>query len=117
MVNQIRLCPGDVHQATLEFCNKHKILLEAYSPLGTGQVFEVEQMQELARKYDKSIAQICLRWSLQCGYLPLPKSVTPSRIEENAQIFDFELSKEDVDMMTNLVGVCGTATDPDQTNF
>lgn len=117
MVNQIRLCPGDIHKETVEYCKKNDILLEAYSPLGTGQVFDVAQMKELAKKYDKSIAQICLRWSLQMGYLPLPKSVKPNHIEANADIFDFELNDADVEMMANLTDCCGRAKDPDETNF
>jgi diketogulonate reductase-like aldo/keto reductase len=117
MVNQIRLCPGDIHKETTDYCQKNNIILEAYSPLGTGQVFDVPEMKELAKLYHKSIAQICLRWSLQMGYLPLPKSVTLERIEENAQLFDFELNSGDVEMMANLTDCCGTSKDPDETNF
>ena len=117
MVNQIRLCPGDVHKETLDYCKKHNMILEAYSPLGTGKVFDVDAMKDLAQKYGKTIAQICLRWSLQKNFLPLPKSVTPNRIEENADIFDFELNDEDVEMMTKMTGCCGTSKDPDKTSF
>ncbi len=117
MVNQIRLCPGETQPETSQYCRQHNILLEAYSPLGTGQVFEVPEMKTLAEKYGKSIAQICLRWSLQMGYLPLPKSVTPSRIKENAEIFDFELSAEDVETIASLKDCCGPTKDPDTTTF
>lgn len=117
MVNQIRLCPGDTQDELVAYCRKHNILLEAYSPLGTGKIFEVPQMQALAKKYNKSIAQVCIRWSLQMGFLPLPKSVTPSRILENAQIFDFELADEDVKAIAGLKGVCGYSHDPDQAMF
>lgn len=117
MVNQIRLCPGETQPETSEYCRAHNILLEAYSPLGTGKVFEVPEMQQLAEKYGKTIAQICLRWSLQMGYLPLPKSTTPSRIRENTQIFDFELSEEDVKLIANLKDCCGPTKDPDTINF
>lgn len=117
MVNQIRLCPGETQPKTTEYCKEHNILLEAYSPLGTGRVFEVPEMKELSEKYHKSIAQICLRWSLQMGYLPLPKSVTPSRIKENVDIFDFELSTSDVEVIANLKGCCGETKDPDSITF
>lgn len=117
MVNQIRLCPGETQPETSEYCRAHNILLEAYSPLGTGKVFDVPEMQQLAEKYGKTIAQICLRWSLQMGYLPLPKSTTPSRIRENTQIFDFELSEEDVKLIANLKDCCGPTKDPDTINF
>jgi diketogulonate reductase-like aldo/keto reductase len=117
MVNQIRLCPGETQPKISEYCKEHQILLEAYSPLGTGRVFEVPEMKALSDKYNKSIAQICLRWSLQMGYLPLPKSVTKERIRENTHIFDFELSNEDVKMIGNLKECCGPTRDPDTTDF
>ncbi len=117
MVNQIRLCPGETQEEVTKYCREHNILLEAYSPLGTGQVFDVPEMKQLSEKYNKSIAQICLRWSLQMGYLPLPKSVTPARIKENAEVFDFELSTEDVSLIAGLKECCGPTKDPDTTNF
>jgi diketogulonate reductase-like aldo/keto reductase len=117
MVNQIRLCPGDTQEDVTSYCRSHNILLEAYSPLGTGLIFESPEMQELAQKYGKTIAQICIRWSLQMGFLPLPKSVTTSRIKENADVFDFELSAGDVDFIANLKGCCGFSANPDTTTF
>ena len=117
MVNQIRLCPGDTQDETVDWCREHGMVLEAYSPLGIGQIFEVPEMQKLAEKYQRSIAQVCIRWSLQRGYLPLPKSVTPSRIQENLKVFDFELSDEDVQLIADLKGCVGYASDPDRTNF
>lgn len=117
MVNQIRLCPGDTQDETVDWCRAHGMVLEAYSPLGIGQIFEVPEMQKLAEKYQRSIAQVCIRWSLQRGYLPLPKSVTPSRIQENLKVFDFELSDEDVQLIADLKGCVGYASDPDRTSF
>lgn len=117
MVNQIRLCPGETQEAATSYCKANNIQLEAYSPLGTGRVFEVKEMQELSKKYKKSIAQICIRWSLQMGYLPLPKSVTPERIRENSDVFDFELSSEDVARIASLTECCGPTRDPDTANF
>lgn len=113
MVNQIRLCPGDTQDATVEYCRSKNILLEAYSPLGTGKIFGVPEMKALAEKYGKSVAQLCIRWSLQRGYLPLPKSVTPERIRENAEVFDFELEAADVRQIAGLKGRVGYAADPD----
>ncbi|MDP4088697.1 MAG: aldo/keto reductase [Bacillota bacterium] len=117
MVNQIRLCPGDTQDEVAAYCKAHNILLEAYSPLGTGLVFSSSEMQALADKYEKTIAQLCIRWSLQMGFLPLPKSVTTSRIKENAEVFDFELSKEDVKLIADLKGICGLSKDPDKISF
>lgn len=113
MVNQIRLCPGDTQDEVVEYSRAHNMLLEAYSPLGMGKIFSVPEMIALAEKYERSIAQICIRWSLQRGYLPLPKSVTPSRIEENAKVFDFTLTPEDVQLIADLKGCVGYSTDPD----
>ena len=113
MVNQIRLCPGETQDETVEYSRAHHILLEAYSPLGVGRIFDVPEMKALAEKYGKSIAQICIRWSLQRGYLPLPKSVTPSRIRENTDVFGFELEPEDVQLIADLKGCVGYAVDPD----
>lgn len=117
MVNQIRLCPGDTQDELVQYCRERNILLEAYSPLGTGQIFKVPEMQALAEKYHKSIAQICIRWSLQNGFLPLPKSVTAERIRENIDVFGFELSDEDVGLIAGLTGCVGLSKDPDTTNW
>lgn len=117
MVNQIRLTPGDPQTALVNYCRDHGMLLEAYSPLGTGKIFEVPEMKELAEKHHKTVAQIALRWSLQMGFLPLPKSVHENRIQENADIFDFELSGEDMALIAELKDVAGTASDPDTATF
>jgi diketogulonate reductase-like aldo/keto reductase len=116
-VNQIRLCPGDVDAQTVDFCRQHDMLLEAYSPLGQGLIFDVQEIKDLADKYHKNIAQIALRWSLQMGFIPLPKSITVERIKSNTEIFDFKLEDEDVAMLTNLTGRCGESKDPDSVPF
>jgi diketogulonate reductase-like aldo/keto reductase len=117
MVNQIRLCPGDTQDEVVAYCKDRNILLQAYSPLGTGLIFEVPEMKDLAQMYGKTIAQICIRWSLQMGFLPLPKSVTESRIKENADVFDFKLSAQDVQVISNLKGCCGYSQNPDAATF
>lgn len=117
MVNQIRLCPGDTKDELVAYCHARRMLLEAYSPLGTGKVLQVPEVRALAQKYGKTAAQICIRWSLQMGFLPLPKSVTESYIRENADVFDFELSAEDVRLLAELLCECGSASDPDKTTF
>lgn len=117
MVNQIFLAPGELQPEVVKYGEDHDMILEAYSPLGTGKIFTVPEMQALAEKHGKSIAQIALRWSLQHGFLPLPKSVHAERIEENAEIFDFELSEEDMQTIDALDGVVGKAKDPDTATF
>ena len=114
MVNQIRLCPGDTQDEVVDYCRANNILLQAYSPLGSGKIFEVPEMKALAEKYGKTIAQIAIRWSLQRGYLPLPKSTSPARIRENADVFDFELEETDVELIANLKGCVGYSANPDE---
>lgn len=117
MVDQIRLCPGCTQDEVVDYCRKNNILLEAYSPLRRGQVSEVEEINKIASKYGKSASQIAIRWSLDMGFLPLPKSVTPSRIRDNLNVFDFELTKDEVETLKNLTGCAGLAPDPDTMPF
>lgn len=113
MVNQIRLCPGDRQDLLVKYCRDRSMLLEAYSPLARGRVFDEPLLKALSEKYGKSIAQVSIRWSLQMGFLPLPKSVTKIRIEENTDVFNFELSNEDFKAISQLEGCCGYSRDPD----
>ena len=117
MVNQIRLCPGNIQAETVKFCRERNILLEAYSPLATGRVFESKELEEIGKKYNKSVAQICVRWSIQMEFLPLPKTSTPSRMVENADIFNFNLSEEEVKLLSDMTGEFGSFTDPDTTTW
>ena len=91
MVNQIEYHPGHTQDEVVDFCRKHDILVEAWSPIGSGRLLENEDLKEIAEHYGKSVAQLCIRYVLQNNVLPLPKSVTPSRIEENTDVFDFEI--------------------------
>lgn len=116
-VNQIRLCPGDVPKALIEYCREKDILLEGYSPLGTGKIFKVIEMIEIAKKHATTVAKVALKWSIQKGFVPLPKSITPERIEANADFLSIELTEEDMAIIDGLDGVCGYATDPDTTQW
>lgn len=117
MVNQLKLCPGVTQPEAVKYCREKGIAIEAYSPFGTGQVFRSEQIQSLCTKYQRTAGQICLRWSIQMGFIPLPKSVTPARIRENLNVFDFELSAEDVELISGMEGCCEPAIDPDTITF
>ncbi|MBU1145751.1 MAG: aldo/keto reductase [Firmicutes bacterium] len=101
-INQIYLCPGALQTETVLYAKNYDILIEAYSPFATGRLFKVEQIHEIAKKYNRSAAQLAIRWSLQHGFLPLPKSVTPARIESNFDVFDFEISEEDMMIIDHL---------------
>jgi len=110
-VNQIELHPWLGRQDIVSWCSDRNVVLEAYSPLVRGTRANDPLLVPLAKKYGKSSAQILLRWSLQKGFVALPKSVTLSRIEENKDIFDFELSEEDMaKLSTNSYEPC--AWDP-----
>lgn len=115
-VNQVLLAPGCPQKELTAFCNEHDILLEAYSPLGTGSIFSNETAKEVAEENNKSVAQVALRWSLQKGFLPLPKSVTPKNIKANLDIFDFTLSDEDMAKLDSLQGV-KAQEDPDKVGW
>ena len=117
MVNQIEYHPGQIQQETVSFCKENNILIEAWSPLGNGRMLSNNVLLEIAKKYNKSAAQLCLRWCLQNGVLPLSKSVTPSRIEENADIFDFEIFGSDMEKINNLPYIGGSGKDPDEVDF
>jgi diketogulonate reductase-like aldo/keto reductase len=100
-VNQIELSPFNYQKQrrVVEFCNERQIRLMAYSPLGVGEALDDRRVVELAKRYNKTAAQLLLRWSLQHDFIVIPKSDNPQRIEENAQIFDFEISAEDMQAM------------------
>ncbi|WP_434305649.1 aldo/keto reductase [Clostridium botulinum] len=114
MVNQVEFHPQLIQKELMEFCSKNNIQLEAWSPLMRGKVFEIELLQDLAKKYDKTISQIVLRWDLQMGVVTIPKSVTQSRIKDNADIFDFEISKEDMDRIQQLDKGLRAGSDPNK---
>ncbi len=100
--NQIFLNPGDAQKATVDFSQPYGILTEAYSPLATGRLFQVEKLQEMAKKYSVTLAQLAIRWSLQRGFLPLPKSVTPERIVNNLDVFGFDIAAADLAAMEQI---------------
>jgi len=95
-VNQVEFHPELLQPELLQYCQKRGIQLEAWSPIMKGRVNDVPLMQELAAKYGKTPVQIVLRWDIQKGVVTIPKSVTSERIISNTNIFDFELSKEDM---------------------
>lgn len=117
MVNQIEFHPGQMQKETITFCKKNNILVEAWSPLGTGKMLSNTLLTDIAAKYHKSAAQLCIRWCLQNNILPLPKSVTPARIRENADVFDFIISDEDMKQINEIPYFGGSGLDPDNIDF
>ncbi|MEZ0482188.1 aldo/keto reductase [Planococcus sp. SSTMD024] len=103
VLNQIECHPYLAQNELKEFCAQHNIFVEAWSPLDQGgEVLQDEVIQKIAEAHKKSPAQIVLRWHLQNNTIVIPKSVTPSRIEENFKVFDFELSEEDMNQINGL---------------
>ncbi|WP_297995283.1 aldo/keto reductase [uncultured Clostridium sp.] len=96
MVNQIEVHPCFSQKEIVNYCNNYKIQVIGWSPIMKGQLLEVPLMIDLAEKYNKTIAQIALRWHIQKGIIPIPKSSHYGRIADNIDIFNFELSEEDM---------------------
>lgn len=101
-VNQIKFSPFDLEKDVLEFCKDRHIVVEAYSPLTRGSHLGDKTISALATKYGKTPAQLLLRWCIEHGTVPIPKSSHPDRIKENMNVFDFKLSPEDVRLLDSL---------------
>jgi diketogulonate reductase-like aldo/keto reductase len=116
-VNQIEFHPLLVQPKLLNFCQENEIQVEAWAPLMEGHIVNEPSVQKIAKKYDKTPAQIALRWDLQHGVVTIPKSVHANRIAENAQIFDFELSQTDMKELDALDEGKRVGPDPDNFDF
>lgn len=102
MINQVQMHPQCPQEEMIAYCKENKILPEAWSPLIQGQAFKRELLIETAKKYGVSVAQLCIRWIFQKGAVPVPKSATPERIQNNADIFGFTISDEDMENIATL---------------
>ena len=109
VVNQVEFSPFEYRKALLDSCRESGIALEAYSPLGTGRHIHTEAVGQIAQRHDRTPAQVLLRWCIEQGVLVIPKSVHRDRIEQNAQIFDFHLSDQDLRELSALDRTNGTA--------
>lgn len=117
MVNQVEYHPRLTQKEIQAFCQEHGIQLEAWSPLMQGQLLDNLVLQEIANKYNKTIAQVILRWDLQNGVVTIPKSTKEHRIVENSTIFDFELTKEEMQRINELNQNHRVGPDPDNFDF
>ena len=113
-VNQIEFHPYLYEEQVplLDFCKRHNIVVEAYSPLAHGRKSGDNRLSELAAKYNKSPAQIILRWCIQHGTVPLPKTTNPDHVRENIEVFDFELSADEMASINALSDGTRTCWDP-----
>lgn len=115
-VNQVEFHPFlyEDQKDLLKFCKLHHIVVEAYSPLAHGKRMHESTVREIANKYNKTNAQIILRWCIQHGTVPLPKSGDPDHMKQNIDIFDFELKDEDMDAINGLSDGMRTCWDPNK---
>jgi len=116
-VNQVEFHPRLVQRDLLDFCRQQGIVQEAWSPLMKGKAAEVPLLRELAGKYGKTPSQVVLRWDLQHGVVTIPKSVRRERLEENADVFDFELSTDEMAKIDALDRGERIGADPDHFSF
>ncbi|MCC2528142.1 glyoxal/methylglyoxal reductase [Bacillus halotolerans] len=117
MVNQVEFHPRLTQKELRDYCKKQGIQLEAWSPLMQGQLLDNAVLTQIAEKYNKSVAQVILRWDLQHEVVTIPKSIKEHRIIENADIFDFELSQEDMDKIDALNQDERVGPNPDELLF
>lgn len=117
MVNQIEMHPHLQQEELRAYSAKHQIQLEAWRPIMMGKVQELQALQEIAKKYGKGAVQVSLRWLYQLGVSAIPKSVNPIRIQQNADIFDFELNSAEMAIIGSLNQNRRLGPDPDNFNF
>lgn len=117
MVNQIECHPLLTQEMLRDFCANHNIAVTAWSPLGRGNILQNATLQTISNEINKSTAQAILRWHYQNGVITIPKSVTPKRIIENANIFDFELTNEQMIQINKLNENKRFGKDPDNFQF
>lgn len=117
MVNQVEYHPRLTQKDLKAFCREYGIQLEAWSPLMQGQLLDHQVLKDIANKYGKSPAQVILRWDLQNGVVTIPKSTKAHRIAENAQVFDFALTDEEMERIDGLNQNKRVGPDPDNFDF
>ncbi|WP_242264010.1 aldo/keto reductase [Bacillus cereus group sp. BfR-BA-01400] len=117
MINQVEYHPRLTQKELQAFCKEQGIQMEAWSPLMQGQLLDNETLQEIAEKHGKTTAQVILRWDLQNGVITIPKSTKEHRIIENADVFNFELTKEDMEKIDALNQNHRVGPDPDNFDF
>ncbi|XP_040026399.1 putative oxidoreductase ZK1290.5 [Gasterosteus aculeatus] len=101
-VNQVEYHPFQQPKHLMEYCRQEGIVFEGYSPLAKGQVLDDPAVLRIAQKYGRTPAQICIRWSIQNGVVTIPKSINKKRIQENCQVFGFQLEKSDMAALGSL---------------
>lgn len=120
VIDQIEVHPGfPPHTEEVNWLQSHDIAVEAWAPLGGqgSKVMSNPTINKIAEKYGKSAAQVTLRWILERGIIPLPKSVHENRMIQNKEIFDFNLTDEEMNQISSLTNLGGFCVDPDEVDF
>lgn len=117
MVDQIEVHPGWPQAESVRYNQAHDILVEAWAPLGEASALSNETIAAIATKHGKTAAQVCLRWGIQQGVLPLPKSTHQERMAQNTDIFDFELTDAEMTQISALENLGGQCMVPDEVDF
>ncbi|MCE4051634.1 MULTISPECIES: aldo/keto reductase [Bacillaceae] len=117
MINQVEFHPKLTQTEVRAFCQSHGIQVEAWSPLMQGQLLDHELLKSIGAKYNKSVAQVIIRWDLQNGIITIPKSIKEHRIIENADVFDFILTDKEMEQITELNENLRVGPDPDNFDF
>ncbi len=114
MVNQFEIHPGMGQKKLVDFCKELNIIVEASSPLGNGQILTNDTIHCIAKKKNKTPAQICLRWEFQQGIISIPKTVNADRLRQNISIFDFELTEDEMRIIDEIPFCGGIGIDSDE---
>ncbi|MGI5868761.1 MAG: aldo/keto reductase [Kiritimatiellia bacterium] len=116
MVDQLEIHPGYAQEEAVAFCKAHDILPQAWSPLACGKALDIPEVKAIAIRLRRTPAQVCMRWCFQNGVLPITKTTRVERMLENADIFNFTLTPNDLNAIASLPR-CGACLDPDERNF
>lgn len=117
MINQVELHPRLTQKELIKYCQERNVQVQAWSPLMQGELLDHSDLQKIASKYNKSVAQIIIRWDLQNNIIAIPKSIKEHRIIENSQVFDFTLTKEEMKQIDGLNLDHRVGPDPDNFDF
>lgn len=117
MVNQLEIHPGQPQTNIVNYCKKNNIQVEAWGPLASGKALNHPILIEISKKYKKTVAQICIKWCLQQNIIPLPKTVNIDRMRENLDVFDFEITNEDIKIINEIPYFAGSGLNPDEILF
>lgn len=117
MVDQLEIHPGYIQETAVQYCKEHDILVQGWSPIGKRRMFGDPLFKELTEKYQISEAQLCLRFAVQNGVIPLPKSSAMERMKENQDLFSFEISQEDMYRLKTMPQTGWSGEHPDRERF